>query len=87
LRHHADGTQRLSQKPITRRVISIQNHQLNFQPHLMPTMLAMYDPQEIIFYCESCFWAILNALNVAEGEKENWIKLGMEKELVSMICS
>jgi hypothetical protein len=53
----------------------------------MPTMLAMYDPQEIIFYCKSRFLAILNALNVAEGEKENWIKLGMEKELVSMICS
>jgi hypothetical protein len=53
----------------------------------MPSMLAMYDPQEVVFYCESRFRSMLNALQHADGEKEIWIPLGMEQELVSMIRS
>ena len=53
----------------------------------MPSALAIYDPQEVVFYCESRFRSILNALQLAKGEKEVWIPLSMEKELVSMIRS
>jgi hypothetical protein len=41
------------------------------------------DPQDVVFYCESRFRAMLNALEHADEEKKDWILDGIRAEIVS----
>jgi hypothetical protein len=45
--------------------------------------VVMEHPQEVVFYCESRSWAMMNAIEHADDEKANWVLSGINFELVS----